>query len=100
MRFLDWLNRVLIVVALLAVLVLALAIAIAPGAVSGTLRLLALALEQPTFSPAWLTILVGALVVGGAALVLLATELRVRRSGTVALAADPRARVAADTVVQ
>jgi hypothetical protein len=99
-RFLDWLNRGLVVVLSLLAMVVGLAVALAPSLVAGALRQLATALERPAFTAEWLVLLVVALAVAAAALVLLVTELRVRGPDTVALAGDPAARLSAQTIVQ
>jgi hypothetical protein len=97
---LNWLNRAIVVVALLLIMAAALAVALAPSVVATVLRQVATALELPAFSAQWLVLLVGALAIAAAAFVLLVLELRVRGPDSVALAGDPAARLSAQTVVQ
>jgi len=99
-RFLDWLNRAIVVVILLLLMLVALTVALAPGFVASGMRELATALERPALTAEWLVLLVGALAVAAGAFVLVVFELRARGPDTVALAGDPAARLSAQTIVQ
>lgn len=98
MPIVNWLNRVIAIVALLLLAVLALLTAIAPALVGGFLRDRSDGLVVETLSPAHLAIAAIALPIGLVALGLLALELRTRRPDTVVLATGNGARLATETI--
>jgi uncharacterized alkaline shock family protein YloU len=96
MPVLNWLNRALVVLLLVVVLVAALALAIAPGFLAGQLQAIAGILVGGDRLQLLIVGLAAALVSLG----LLYLELRVRRSGAIALAGESGASLATQTVVQ
>ena len=96
MFVLNWLNRALVVLLLVVVLVSALTTAIDPGLLAGQLQTLAGVLVGGDR----LQLLVVGLLVALVAFGLLYLELRLRRSGAIALAGEAGATLAAETVVQ
>lgn len=99
MRMLNWVNRAIVVVVLFLVFLVALGLAIAPGFTASLLRDWSAALAVDFLSAGHLAIAIVAVPVALAALALLVLELRLRRPAAVALAGEPGARLAAETII-
>jgi hypothetical protein len=95
-RLLNWFNRAIVVIVLLALVVGGLLVSLLPGLVAGWLRALAGLLDTAAF----MTVAVVGIPIALIALLLLVLELRMRRPGAVALAGDSGARLSTETIVQ
>jgi hypothetical protein len=95
-RLVNWFNRAVVVLVLLALVAGGLAVSFLPAVVAGGLRSLAGLLEGAQF----LALAGIGLPVALLALLVLALELRVRRPSAVSLASGGGAEVSTETVVQ
>src|SRR5215218_4656800 len=96
MRLLNWFNRAIVVIVLVALVVGGLLVSFLPGPVAGWLRTLAGILETVGF----VAVAAVGVPIALVALLLLVLELRVRRPGAVALAGDSAARLSTGTIVE